>query len=576
MIVWPDNTHPARLTARLGVSEAPAAAAVAVLAALQYVFLAQLWRGYPLKWAGDLIHMNVVVTGLLLSITGSVAIFAASVLRWRRGVAAARRLEVEASTTTFDGIRNALAWLSQRSTLTEPPQLRYTPKNASALEVREADKNAKRGVVVGLGQRKRQASDPDAFAAQLGHEVSHLELAATAVETRARSLVVVHFRVLGWLLFVFLLVVAFIDPRGLGSAPRAWGFVAVWNPTVYLHMSYQSVVLALSSLIVFVYSYYFVVRREHLHDFRGSQLVGSSVLADRVFAAKASYASRASAVVDFLQLHPTVSARRRVIRTRDLILLSVALYPFIVAGAQPLSMLLLTGWQDVLGLEDHWWNLAVTVAAGVILYLVLCADMVRLGLGALLHRRFLLKVPVYAALAGAATQVSRIIFEFVFGLRKGFPLDVIVDRIWTGVVSGGGKIALMVALVLLAVAYLAAICIAATGEQRAGRHSAVFHVVGGAATVGAFCAASLTSLEFIVEVLVLVMIAVSASIAYIAMKNHCIACGRRRFNATLLRTTCACGCEHLPLLRRWTEQPYAQHLPNPPDPFEEGLKSPVT
>jgi hypothetical protein len=184
------------------------------------------------------------------------------------------------------------------------------------------------------------------------------------------------------------------------------------------------------------------------------------------------------------------------------VLLSAVLYPLIVAGAQPLALLLMTGWQDVFGIERHWWMLAVTTATGIILYLVLCADIARLALDAVLHRTFLVKIAHYAAAAGAATQIPRSILEFVFGLRKGSPLDVILERIWHGVTSGGGKIAGMVAVVLLALAYLAAVRVAATGEDRAGRRAVLFHAVGVASTFGAFSAASLTSIGFIVDVIV--------------------------------------------------------------------------
>lgn len=537
--------------------------AVAILAALQYVFLAQLWRSYPLKAVGDVIHVNVVIAGLVLSLAGSVAITIASILHWRRGLAAAQRLEVVASTKTFNGIRATLARLAHRSTLNEPPELRYTPKNAAALEVREANRGAKRAVVVGLGQRKRQTDDPEAFAAQIGHELSHLELGTTAVEIGARRLVIVHFRILGWLLAVFMLVLGFIDRRGLSSQPLLWGFQAVWEKALYASMSYQLTFLALSSLVILVYSHFFAVRREHIHDFRGSQLAGSDALAARVFAHQQASNVRASAVADFVQLHPTASAREFVVHRRDFILLSAVLYPIVVAGAQPLVLLLMTGWRDVFGLERHWWNLAVTIAAGLVLYLVLCADIVRLGLGALLNRRLWLEVPIYAFLAGIATQIPRFASEIVFGLRKDFPPDVILGRIWTGVVSGGGTIFLVVALVLLALAYLAAVCIAATGEERAGTHTRAFHVVSGATTIGAFSVASLTSAEFIVTVLLLVSVIVIITIAYFALTNRCSACGRRRSTAVLLSTLCRCGHEELPLLRRWTERPYSEHITAP-------------
>lgn len=563
MIVWPANTHPAQLTARLGVSETPAAVAVAILVALQYVFLAQLWRGFPLKAIGDVVHVNVVMAGIALSVVGAGAIIAASLLRWHRGVAAARRLESPARAPTFDGIRNALATVSGRSTLDAAPQLRYTPKNATALEVREGGTDTGPAVVVGLGQRRRQSEDPEAFAAQLGHEVSHLELRATAIETGARRLVILHFRVLGWLLLTFLLVLAFIDRRGLGSDPGAWGFNPVWDSALYLSMSYHLVLLALSSLVVLVYSYYFAVRREHLHDFRGSQLSGSDVLAERVFAGPAKPATRFKAVLDFVQLHPTDSARRRVVLRHDFVLLSVVLYPLIVASAQPLALLLMTGWQDVFGWERHWWNLAITAATGLVLYLLLSADIVRLGLDALLNRTLLLKIVLYAVMAGAATQIPRIVLELVFALRKGLPMEVVADRIWSGLASGGGKIGVMVALILLALAYLAAVRLSAAGEARAGRHAFLFHAVGITATVGAFSAASLKSTSFIADVVTVAFALVLIAMLFLATRNRCADCHRRRTGALLLRSACACGREQLPMLRRWVATPYAVHLSDP-------------
>ena len=41
----------------------------------------------------------------------------------------------------------------------------------------------------------------------------------------------------------------------------------------------------------------------------------------------------------------------------DVLLLSAVFYPLTVAGVQPLALLLMTGWQDALGIEKHWWNL---------------------------------------------------------------------------------------------------------------------------------------------------------------------------------------------------------------------------
>jgi hypothetical protein len=57
----------------------------------------------------------------------------------------------------------------------------------------------------------------------LGHEVSHLELAETRIEIGTRRAVTLHFRIFGRLVAIFVLLLGFIDRRGLGSTPP-------WNP----------------------------------------------------------------------------------------------------------------------------------------------------------------------------------------------------------------------------------------------------------------------------------------------------------------------------------------------------------
>jgi len=555
-----DIPHPARLTERLGVTETPAAIGVGVVMTLQYVFLARLWQGFPLKAADYLLHVNVIIVGIALSVVGGAGIVSVMLLRWRRRTAAARRLEKPASDKSFDGIRGALAEVSTRSTLRAPPQLFYSSRNAYALEVRDADRRQPGTVVVGLGQRKEQEQAPLAFAAKLGHEVSHLELGSTAMETTVRRAVAVHFAVLGWLVLVFLLILGFIDPRGIDRA-AAWKLMPVFDRGIYASMSYHLVVMAMSSLVVLVYSYYFLVRREHLHDVRGSQLTGSAILAESVFQDDPTWRSRFKAVKDFVQLHPPLGVRRRVVLQRDFILISAVLYPLIVAASLPLTLLLMTGWDDVLGIERPWWNLALTTAAGTILYLILSADISRLGMVMLVRKRSLLALPVYAVCAGAATQIPRIAMEVVYGLRKDLPSELVVARIWTGIMEGSGKIALMLALLLLAAMYLAAVRIATDGESGDDKHAAVLHAINGVATVGAFTVASLTSVGFIVPTLVLALAVMLAGVVYFCLAARCARCECRRAGVLMLRTRCRCdGHEHLPLVRQWVEQPYEEHL----------------
>lgn len=77
---------------------------------------------------GDVIHPNVVLSMIGLTILGTIVIAAASLNRWRRGTNAASKLERPATHPSFDAIRSALARVAARSTLLLPPGLLYTPK----------------------------------------------------------------------------------------------------------------------------------------------------------------------------------------------------------------------------------------------------------------------------------------------------------------------------------------------------------------------------------------------------------------------------------------------------------------
>ncbi|MGW5961091.1 hypothetical protein, partial [Methylorubrum thiocyanatum] len=368
---------------------------------------------------------------------------------------AARRLEHPASHTSFGPMRDLLNQVAGRATFSGGegrPTLLYTQKNALALETREG--GALPGaIVVGLDQRKVLRQDPDAFGALLGHEISHLELAATRIEIWARRITFLHLRSLGWLTLIFVIALGFVERRGIGSAPALAGFNPVFDLRLYWELSSQWAALALTAGVIFVYAYFFVVRREHAHDFRGSQLGATNALAERVFApSKDSNVSVQiwRAITGFVGLHPGAAARRQALARRDVILLSAVLYPVIVAAIQPLGLLLTAGWRTFFGVAPHLWNLGLTAGAGILLFMTLRADIVRLGIGLLLHPgRYVLQVPLYAAAAGVATQVPRFVLGILYGLRHDLSFPQIRQLIWTDFWAGGSRVALMVTIVLL-------------------------------------------------------------------------------------------------------------------------------
>jgi hypothetical protein len=253
-----------------------------------------------------------------------------------------------------------------------------------------------------------------------------------------------------------------------------------------------------------------------------------------------------------------------VIKRRDLILLSAILYPLVMSGLQPLTLLLTTGWREFFGISRENWNFGLTIASGLFLYAVLRADLARLGLGLLLDaRRYALLVPIYALVAGLATQVPRIILEILYGLRHEFSVDQIVERIWSGTLVGGGRIALMTAAILGLLAFLNAVRIAAVGETNAGKWSTIGDLLAAILVVGAFTIASLSSPSFMIDVLLFCVPLVFVYATWFVVTCRCQDCGRRRFSAIWTSTHCSCGHDHLTLPKLWTRQSFEVQLSDP-------------
>ena len=156
--------------------------------------------------------------------------------------------------------------------------------------------------------------------------------------------------------------------------------------------------------------------------------------------------------------------------------------------------------------------------------------------------------------------MPRFVLELLNGLRAGRAVDEILQRFWAGFVSGGGTISLLFAAVLVALAYLVAVRIAATGEHRADRFTWFDWLSSAIIAVGGFTIASLASPAFVGAVLIVLA---PVAIVYLGVYalQHCLGCGfRSRVNASRLHSRCACGHEHLPFLRHWQAEPFRKHL----------------
>lgn len=539
--------HPVTLLERAGLSDMPAAIVITVVAVLQYVFLGRLWDGYLLRYAGDVIAENVVLTATVLGVGGAIVLAGIAVLRWVSAGKANRALEKDATNASFDCIRNLLANVTVRSTLSAPPVLRYTPRNALALETRQDWRGASPALVVGLEQRTRAAADNDIFTAQLGHEVSHLELGGTGVEVVVRRLVALHFLILSWLFVVFLVGLGFIDRTGLASVVPNGGFNPVFDGAIYVGLSSQFLILALSSAVVFIYPYFYVVRREHAHDLRGSELAQSDALL-RHFQAMTAGRSLWDGWVSFWTLHPSARARWWVLKRRDVLLVSAILYPALVAGLQPLILLLTAGWRSFFGADVVLWNIGLTAVSGLLLYLALSADFVRLGLSLLLRRSSAAWVLLYAFVAAAATQIPRIALELSSGLRNGRPVDEIVERIMGGLATGGLNIIVGLGLLLACLGYLTAANLAAFGLERPRWAALWMQVCAVLIVFGAFTVLSLPDISFQAPVL-----AIIGAIAIVALVPpllaRCTECGRSAASGLRFSTCCACGHDRVGELR---------------------------
>jgi hypothetical protein len=203
------------------------------------------------------------------------------------------------------------------------------------------------------------------------------------------------------------------------------------------------------------------------------------------------------------------------------------------------------------------WNVGLTIASGVLLFGLLRADIVRLGVGLLLRpHRYWLLVPLYAVAAGVATQIPRLVLEVIFGWRHGFSWSVIIERFWKGFLTGGFRITLMVTAILALLATLSAVRIAAVGERASAGAKTADAFATGIAVIAAFVIASLSVTAFQLHVALFCAALAVLYVAGFALAVRCQTCGHQRLSAAVLQTRCRCGREHVPLLRRWTVEPY--------------------
>jgi hypothetical protein len=127
----------------------------------------------------------------------------------------------------------------------------------------------------------------------------------------------------------------------------------------------------------------------------------------------------------------------------------------------------------------------------------------------------------------------------------------------------------MVTLLLLALTYISAVRIAASGELGAGRSPWLDRGIVAAVVIGAFTIASLKSAGFMIDVFVLVSILALFHLSWFVGISTCSGCSRRPWASLILHTRCECGVERLPYLRSCVSEPYCKQLraAHPPEPL---------
>ncbi|WP_424973217.1 hypothetical protein [Dinoroseobacter sp. S76] len=544
----PKKAHPGVTLAKAGVGDRAAIAVVAFTCFVQYAFLSRLWDGYISRYAGELIPRSVSALATLMVLGGGVIIVAFSVYRWRQGTRAAQSLERPAQHQSFDTVRNLLSDVSARSSLRAVPALLYTPKNANALEVRQSGSYPS-AIVVGLSKRSHARRDPSSLSTQLGHEVSHLELGATREEVLYRRVITLHFRVLGFGIAVFLAALAYLDRGGVSHSGGIHSFRPVLDLSIYVQIAGQLLVLLLSCLSIFLYSYYFLVRREHLHDLRGFALAGWKSDPEFVFEAQGKR-SALSSIESFFTLHPSRQSRVQIVKKRDHLLVSAVAYPLIVSMLQPLFLLLSTGWREAIGFERPAWNLGLTLMSGLMLFALLRSDIARLGVMALVRpKQDMWIILIYALMVGLATQIPRMFLEVDFGLQREFPISVIAQRIWQGTVQGGFNVVVMVACAMLISVYVSAVVTASKGTARRLWFIVAETMVLSLVVICGFVVMSLNSWAFRAEVLAFGGFITAAFLVLVNLTQRCRNCGRKRTSAIWLQSKCSCGKDHSSELR---------------------------
>ncbi len=532
--------HPAKLLNKIGITDRLSGIAIVCIAVLQYLFLAKLWEGYLIRYMGDFVHPYVVWTGMIVSCIGVAVIAYSSLTKWSVGNKSAIKLEKPATHESFQAIQKKVTKIGLRAELEELPVLYYTPKNSDALQVRDSIKQPSR-LIVGLNQRRANAIHPDAFEAQIGHEISHLELGETKKEVRTRLLLSLHIKSLSLLVIIYLVALGFIDTLGVDYNGKLGGLAPTFTYEVYRPFQMHAIPLALSTIVIYVYTVFFLVRREHAHDIRGSMLAGNNVLADSVFEPNSRKETFFSKINDFFGLHPSYSSRAQIVLNKDYILLSIVLYPLIVAGIQPLVLLLTAGWDNIFDIETNWWNLKITTISALFLFMILRADVVRIGLDWLINRPSPNKILFYVFSAGLATQLPRLIMQIVHGMRHEIPVSGIAFRFVDGLVHGGGKVILLLACVLVLCSYLCSVRLAAFGEQTSYFVRSFESIFVALIIVVGYMISSLTSISFLGMLIFLLCLLSVVYLVVLIIFSDCKGCGKKRKNSVFLHSRCSCG-----------------------------------
>lgn len=556
--------HPALVLRRLGVRDRHVGTAIGILLFFQVIVALIIFKNYQELDTGFAVR-GVLAPGLIPSpFVLAVVVAVWLLLRALRTDARSRRSVKPASNVSFNDLRMELEHVRLKSIVTVPIELLYHPRQSDASFATERDKQP--AIVLGPGFRELQRKCPLLVRAVIGHEISHIELNETRRETWLRRALSVYCILTAGLFASVWMMMVFLQPSEIGGRLIAGiePLIPKPSPDVLGRFGGHTIVMLLDVVAVIVFGFFFVARRELMHDFRASQLANSTALAKEFFAPRCYTVIQRGILFRFLAkgrafigLHPSDCERAARIERRDFIALNAGLFPAIGGMLFPSLLLLTAPAQDIFGLSKGLANILALFVVAVLTFLVLRADSVRFGVSMVINRFSFRCFFQYCAVLGSFSILTGVLLSFWYFYRDGHAFEVLLSNC-VGLLVGGVRLFVLYSLALAVLSYLVAVRICALGDAKA-RPFALFFEQGIAAFVvllgqTAISYAKMPRLAFVAAGLSLAVGMFGAIVFFLFAR--CEHCKKLRWAVLRLSSRCnGCMYEHASELAAITSVP---------------------